>query len=397
MKTEVNEDMDTYNGEFPCEVCDKVFLEPSRLTKHLGTHSINQSINSVNENLRLHPQERPYQCTICERSFEHSGKLHRHMRIHTGERPHSCKSCNKTFIQSGQLVIHMRTHTGEKPYVCGSCSKGFTCSKQLKVHMRTHTGEKPYHCDICGKRFGYNHVLKLHQLQHYGCRVYKCTLCSSTFSSKKHMEQHIVTHEEGAAPRPSSTGSTLSQTSSEKDSSRSSLRYLPFYPYPSSSPAVSPPPSLPFLLPSINTICPDPVEPRFQPRRSIIRKNPLYPVTLPLIKSVMEEDRIKFGSLPVLKSPPMHVLLGPLQCGQPTYRPASPEQTPINLTVSISRTEPETPSTPLSSPLNPLRSPPPPSFASMKNSSLPPRKRRVESPVPEPGCRSSVIQFAIRG
>ncbi|MCL4139225.1 UNVERIFIED_CONTAM: hypothetical protein GTU68_035186 [Idotea baltica] len=146
--------------------------------------------------LRVHTGEKPFKCNICNRAFEHSGKLHRHMRTHTGERPHRCGLCGKTFVQSGQLVIHMRAHTGEKPYTCDYCHKGFTCSKQLKVHTRTHTGEKPYECDVCGKTFGYNHVLKMHKMSHLGEKLYKCTLCEEFFNSRKALDRHIKGHDE---------------------------------------------------------------------------------------------------------------------------------------------------------------------------------------------------------
>ena len=396
---------DELRSRFPCTECDKEFPTSSRLVKHMKSHSGEKPFSclvcskgfSARENLlvhqRIHTEDRPYQCTICERSFEHSGKLHRHMRTHTGERPHKCAKCNKTFIQSGQLVIHLRTHTGEKPYVCHSCKKGFTCSKQLKVHSRTHTGEKPYRCDFCGKSFGYNHVLKLHQVQHYGCRVYKCTICSSTFNNKKEMEIHIITHDDQDLIRPSSTGSRTSYISSEKENSPvlqrsfNPLKFLPFNQL-LSSPSVSPEPSLPCLLPSINTICMD--LPMLKPsssqpsRASIIRANPLYPVTMDVLKPILEEDYQKFGKLPVLRSPSFSALLNPGVDISETME----METPLNLTITARITSlPPTPT--------PTISPPPPSFASMEKSSLPPRKRRLVSPGLDI-ARGSVIQFAIR-
>jgi len=444
MESHLNSDPEV---PFRCDVCGKCFSMPARLTRHYRMHTGEKPYNcntchksfSVKENLsvhlRIHTQERPYQCSVCQRSFEHSGKLHRHMRIHTGERPHQCNICSKTFIQSGQLVIHMRTHTGEKPYICNTCEKGFTCSKQLKVHMRTHTGEKPYSCDICGKSFGYNHVLKLHQVAHFGEKVYKCTICKTTYSNKKHLEAHIKTHDKSfvdsprhlshSPMRPSSVGSSFSESSSsDKENSIFRSSMSPVIHSPISSPMYfnaplahssmisnfmpTNPMDSQFILPSINTICPgdsnkltSPISSKSSPqaiqepakfpmaRISPIRKNPIYPITPMLVKTLLEEDLANYGPLTPLRTPPLstEIYAGCIV----TPPPSEPSLTPPP---SVS---------------------PPTSLAMMTESSLPLRKRRLalsecsdfEDPLikqeqERPGSadlsasRSSVICFATR-
>lgn len=66
-------------GEFPCDMCPKVFTQK----KHRETHR------------RIHTKEKPYICHICGRRFSISANLKRHNMIHTGERPFVCDVCGK--------------------------------------------------------------------------------------------------------------------------------------------------------------------------------------------------------------------------------------------------------------------------------------------------------------
>lgn len=309
-------------------------------------------IEARNQEIPTNSTKKTFKCEVCNKSFEHSGKLYRHIRIHTGEKPFECELCGKSFIQSGQLVIHMRSHTGQKPYQCNSCEKAFTCNKQLKVHIRSHTKEKPYKCNICGKSFGYNHVMKLHQVAHFGEKVYKCSLCCLNFDNKKLLEHHIRNHENEAKP--------LSNTPQR------------------------------FLLPSINTILPDesqtqPMEDDCQPEDLSMKKrprgNPLYPVTPDLIKQLMAEDLAKFGPPSPVLTPP----LSPRIYGDCLVGGGRVVSHPHTLTPP-----------PSVSPAS--------SMASMSDRSLPLRKRRLafssesDSDLDRPssvGSRSSVITFAM--
>ena len=50
-----------------------------------------------------------HECDVCEKVFVTPSKLARHMRIRTKEKPYECDVCERRFTQSHSLKYHMRT------------------------------------------------------------------------------------------------------------------------------------------------------------------------------------------------------------------------------------------------------------------------------------------------
>ncbi|XP_051538611.1 zinc finger protein 271-like isoform X1 [Myxocyprinus asiaticus] len=142
---------------YHCTICNKTFSLSLSLKKH---------------QLIFHPDQHAdiegkcFPCSYCGRKFGRRQGLLQHERIHTGERPYNCPTCNKSFRQRSALVVHIKTHTGERSFLCFVCSKSFYTPGDLKKHLEIHTGVRPHNCPICFKGFGRPSFLRAHMQIH---------------------------------------------------------------------------------------------------------------------------------------------------------------------------------------------------------------------------------------
>ncbi|KAJ8257316.1 hypothetical protein GJAV_G00184280 [Gymnothorax javanicus] len=180
-------------------------------------------------------------CSFCEKTFTKNFDLQQHIRSHTGEKPFQCIVCGRAFAQKSNVKKHMQTH---KVWPSGTvrtvsrlpitvkvvplCAEedseqlegqeddpGELAEKEADPHGGVepqtdakHSGKEKskqiilidssYQCQFCAGKFSTYFQLKSHMTQHKGEQVYKCVLkaCSLTFQKLDLFLEHIRTHQE---------------------------------------------------------------------------------------------------------------------------------------------------------------------------------------------------------
>jgi len=152
---------------------------------------LNASSSLLQPQLEVKTMQKPYGCSLCNKSFSRKRDVKRHMRVHNGEKLYSCSQCSKSFAHSSKLQVHLRVHSGEKPYSCSQCSKSFARSSAFKVHLRIHSGKKPYSCSQCSKSLASPYALKVHLRIHSGEKPYSCVKCLKSFTTDGNLRRHV--------------------------------------------------------------------------------------------------------------------------------------------------------------------------------------------------------------
>uniref|UniRef100_A0A3B5KWT9 C2H2-type domain-containing protein n=1 Tax=Xiphophorus couchianus TaxID=32473 RepID=A0A3B5KWT9_9TELE len=172
-------------------------------------------------------------CNFCDKFFSKNFDLQQHIRSHTGEKPFQCIVCGRAFAQKSNVKKHMQTHKVWPMSVANTVSRlpitvkvvpeaateaepGLTASRGEDAqdgHTRSMSDQNQqggaqtkqivvidssYQCQFCTCKFKTYFQLKSHLTQHKGEQVYKCVLksCSQTFQKLDHFLEHIRTHQE---------------------------------------------------------------------------------------------------------------------------------------------------------------------------------------------------------
>ncbi|XP_026166539.1 zinc finger protein 770 [Mastacembelus armatus] len=222
-----------------------------------------------------------HQCHTCLKCFPSPSKLQRHIMTHTGQRPFGCNMCGKRFRQKTHLRVHCCTHLwsryhkqrslciGRPPSRTGALNtrsaadvlktlvhkKDFethTCNEELsevkpldqtpsvasaqnndmvhaenkllpvalkknqallfrklpKVNM-THTvkllqnpGKLQHKCFKCLKCFPNASKLQRHEMVHTGLKPFNCATCGKAFRQASHLKSHERTHTKRKPSKP---------------------------------------------------------------------------------------------------------------------------------------------------------------------------------------------------
>lgn len=103
--------------------------------------------------------ERPFQCTICEKSYKTSSMRAAHMDSHiTGKTFEVCSSYFRIIPRS---LYQLDSNIYFCSLQCQLCQKKMQSRTSYRNHMKRHTEEKKHICE-CGKRFFTKYHLRLH-------------------------------------------------------------------------------------------------------------------------------------------------------------------------------------------------------------------------------------------
>eukprot|EP00062_Callorhinchus_milii_P022926 gi/632981227/ref/XP_007907475.1/ PREDICTED: zinc finger protein 341 isoform X2 [Callorhinchus milii] len=171
-------------------------------------------------------------CNYCDKMFAKNFDLQQHIRSHTGEKPFQCIVCGRAFAQKSNVKKHMQTHkvwpvgvsrssvsvqvvtvsseeAGE-PEERESTESSENSLQNQHVNVECPAGDggadskqvvvidSSYQCQFCPCKFISYFQLKSHMIQHKNQQVYKCVVknCTQTYIKLEEFVEHIKNHDD---------------------------------------------------------------------------------------------------------------------------------------------------------------------------------------------------------
>ncbi|GAB1287101.1 Zinc finger protein 341 [Apodemus speciosus] len=187
------------------------------------------------------PKAQKLKCSYCDKSFTKNFDLQQHIRSHTGEKPFQCIACGRAFAQKSNVKKHMQTHKVWPPGRSGgTVSRNSVTVQVMALNPNRQEEEDPglgqslpsttqpqalptageeegdkseakqvvvidssYLCQFCPSKFSTYFQLKSHMIQHKKeqvspLKVYKCVVksCAQMFPKLDAFLEHIRSHQE---------------------------------------------------------------------------------------------------------------------------------------------------------------------------------------------------------
>ena len=203
----------SHTGEkpFQCLICGRGFAQKSNVKKHMATHKVwplgHQTLPKEKEAKGTRTKSiisTSYECPYCQENYVKYPEFKTHLKSHEEEKTYKCivRGCGQLFQDLDQFIAHTSSHQ-DKQYRCHICSNIFEDLNQLNLHSYSHltdeqTREKQFFpCSKCKNRYTSQEALD-HHLD-TASHSFSCGHCDKEFSAERQLRKHIsVTHAEGA-------------------------------------------------------------------------------------------------------------------------------------------------------------------------------------------------------
>ena len=148
------------------------FASP-RLSQHHQNNSNNKSSGDIkaaaNDGQQQSGGRRRYPCQECGKAFVTPSKLLRHIYSHSGIRPFMCNVCGKSFSQSANLKTHVKnTHPESCTQILVPTPESMSTDSVTAATISNNDdnikseGSRPFMCNICCKSYSESETLKNH-------------------------------------------------------------------------------------------------------------------------------------------------------------------------------------------------------------------------------------------